>query len=64
VLVWLTIIGLLGIVVTLAGVDALNTVASGAAVRRQLRKEMREGLANDLKGRRAPAMRDAGRGER
>lgn len=52
-LVWLSIVGLLGVVVTLAGADAIATVIHGLGVRRSLRAEMRDGLRSDLASRRA-----------
>lgn len=53
VLVWISIIGLLGLVVGLAGADAAHTLLHGLGVRRQLRQEMREHLAMDLAEKRA-----------
>lgn len=54
-IVWLSIIGLVGIVIALAGADAVHTVLGGFRVRRQLRREMRNNLAQDLAKRHAPS---------
>jgi hypothetical protein len=53
VIVWLMIVGLLGVVVSLAGADAVATVLHGWSIRRELRKEMRAKLGTDLASRRA-----------
>lgn len=53
VIVWLSIVGLVAIVVTMAGADAIATVAHGWGIRKQLRREMRDGLKGDLVARRA-----------
>lgn len=52
VLVWMAIIGLVGIVVALAGADAIATISHGWGVRKHLRQEMREKLGEDLVRRR------------
>lgn len=59
VIVWLSIVGLVAIVVALAGADAIATVAHGWGVRKQLRREMRDGLQSDLTARRAASARPA-----
>lgn len=53
VVVWLSIIGLVALVVTLAAADAIATVVHGWALRKELRAEMRSGLKGDLVARRA-----------
>jgi hypothetical protein len=53
VIVWLMIIGLLGVVVSLAGADAIATLSHGWRSRRELRTQMRHGMARDLVDRRA-----------
>jgi 4-amino-4-deoxy-L-arabinose transferase-like glycosyltransferase len=53
VIVWMMIIGLLGVVVAFAGADAIATIAHGLGVRRQFRRQMRGGLTHDLSARRA-----------
>lgn len=65
--VWLMIIGLLAMVIALAVFDAMQTVASGVRVRRQLRAEMRSGMASDLADRRVarsrPSSQPRGKGQ-
>lgn len=56
VLVWMSIVGLVCLVVALACADALATVAHAWSVRRALRQELRHTLAGDLS-----AARSAGR---
>ncbi|GEM_PF-969935 len=48
VMVWMTIVGLLAIIVMLAAADAVNTVTHRIAQRRTLRRQMRSELAADL----------------
>lgn len=57
--IWLSIVGLVGIVVALAGADAAHTLLAGLKVRRQLRGEMRRQLAGDLARRRSNTARTA-----
>lgn len=60
VLVWLSIVGLVSVVVALACVDAMATVVHGWSVRKMLREEMREALAGDLAARRGKGARERG----
>lgn len=53
VIVWLLIIGLLGVVITLAGADAIATITHGWLARRELRRQMRLGAESDALARHA-----------
>jgi len=53
VLVWLAIIGLLGLVVALACADAMATVVRAWGNRRVLKRQLRHAMARDLGQRRA-----------
>jgi hypothetical protein len=57
VLVWMVIMGLLPLVIALAGFDAVNTLRLHTAARRVLRRQMRDNLKNELMARRAVAVR-------
>jgi len=48
VLIWMAIVGLLGIVVAIAVADALGTAREALRQRRQMRHEMRERLAENV----------------
>lgn len=50
VLVWLTVIGLLWIVVMISAIDVLNTLRMHVAERRALRRRMRETLRRHARG--------------
>ncbi len=63
VIVWLLIIGLLGVVISLAGADAIATLVHGWQARRELRRQMRLDAGRQLVERHAPRVLVAGAGE-
>lgn len=63
VIVWLLIIGLLGVVISLAGADAIATLVHGWQARREFRRQVRLDAGRQLVERHAPRALAAGAGE-